>query len=145
PARHVGGDGATAIAALRVEREHLDWALSNEAVRKSCSVDDRRTPAAFNQGARDLRQGGIQGRCEPRADRDGTRDQRLKAWLPFRSGERKPCHLRRTRLRLATLGVRQWIGQPGSGQRVPTCRPRHEYSRSTSASTQRHGREKERT
>ena len=46
---------------------------------------------------------------------------------------------------LAPLGFRQWIRAEGSGRRAPTCRPRHEHRRGTGASTQRHGREVERS
>ena len=117
PARHVGGNGATTAARLWAERKDRDRALSDQAVRQSCSVDGRRTPAALDQGASDLWQGGIQRSCEPRADRDGARDQRLEAWLPGRSGGRNPGQLRRARFWLAPLGFRQWIGaQEASGE-----------------------------
>ena len=112
-----------------------------EAVRQSCRIDGRRTPAALDQGASDLRQGGLQRSREPRADRDGARDQRLETWLPGRRGGRNPGQLRCARLWLAPLGFRQWIRAQGSGQRAPTCRPRHEHRRGTSPSTQRHGAE----
>ena len=56
------------------------------------------------------RPGGIQRSREPRADRDGARDQRLEAWLPGRRGGRNPGQLRRARFWLAPLGFRQWIG-----------------------------------
>ena len=46
PARHVGGDGAAATARLRAKRKDRDRALSDQAVRQSCSLDGRRTPGA---------------------------------------------------------------------------------------------------
>ena len=86
---------------------------------------------------------GIQRSREPRADRDGARDQRLEAWLPGRSGGRNPGQLRRARFRLAAFGFRQWIGAAGSERRARTYRPWHEHRRGAGASTQRHGPENE--
>ncbi len=58
--------------------------------------------------------GGIQRSCEPRADRDGARDQRFEACLLERRGGRNPGQLRGAGFRLAPLGLRQWIRGPGS-------------------------------
>ena len=76
------------------------------------ALDGRRTPGALDQGASDLWRGGIQRSCEPRADRDRARDQRLEAWLPGWSGGRNPGQLQSRRFRLASFGFRQWIRDP---------------------------------
>ena len=77
----------------------------------------------------------IQRSGEPRADRDGARDQRLEAWLPGRSGGRNPGQLRRAEFWLAPLGLRQWIRAQGSERRAPTYWPWHEHRRGAGAST----------
>ena len=85
-------------ASLRAKRKDRDRALSHEAVRQSCRLDGRGTPAALDQGAIDLRRDGVQRCCESRADRDRACDQRLEAWLPVRSGGRNPGQLRRAEI-----------------------------------------------
>jgi len=50
PARHVGGKRARTAARLWAKRKDRDRALSDEAVRQSCNLDDRRSSADLNRG-----------------------------------------------------------------------------------------------
>ena len=98
-----------------------------QAVRQSCSVDGRRTPAALDQGASDLRRGGLQRSGKSRTDRDGARDQCVEAWLPERREGRDPSQIRGSKFWVAAPGFRQRIRAPRRGGRASTYGPWHEH------------------
>ena len=79
------------------ERIEIGPYLSKLCASLAASMVGERRPLSIKVQATSG-EGGLQRSCEPRADRDGARDQRLETWLPGRRGGRNPGQLRRARL-----------------------------------------------
>ena len=110
--------------------------LSNLCASLATSMVGDRRPISIKVHATDGR-GGIERSCEPRADSDGARDQRIEACLPQRRGRRDPGQIRGSEFWVAALGFRQRIRTQGIAWRASAYWPWHEHRRGAGASTRR--------